>query len=113
MEFAAYSGPPLDSLVAWGKLVLVGDASHPSAGKSTFQISFPHKRSSQHQLRNELTRFVSPGGFGSGSAFAMEDGWTLAQAIAHARSASTSIADAVAEALRMFDAVRQPYYKKM
>ncbi|KAL2130093.1 hypothetical protein VTI74DRAFT_6914 [Chaetomium olivicolor] len=55
-EFAAYAGPVPDSLVAWDKLVLVGDSSHPSA-------------------------VAASGGFGSGSAFAMEDSWTLARAI--------------------------------
>ncbi len=85
-EFAAYAGPPLDSLVAWDKLVLVGDSSHPSAG-----------------------------GFGSGSAFAMEDSWTLARAIEYARrtSFSTSISATLAEALRIFDTIRNPYYREM
>ncbi|KAH8903563.1 FAD/NAD(P)-binding domain-containing protein [Coniochaeta sp. PMI_546] len=85
-EFAAYAGPPLDSLIAWGKLVLVGDSSHPSAG-----------------------------GFGSGSAFAMEDSWTLARAIEYARatSPSASISATVAEALHIFDAIRKPYYREM
>jgi salicylate hydroxylase len=55
------------------------------------------------------------GGFGSGSAFAMEDSWTLARAIEYARanSTSTSIPSVVAEALKIFDAVRKPYYRAM
>lgn len=85
-EFSAYAGPSMESLVAWDKLVLVGDASHPSAG-----------------------------GFGSGSAFAMEDSWILAQAIRYARSVRqlTSIPATVAEALRIFDTIRRPYYHDM
>lgn len=55
------------------------------------------------------------GGFGSGSAFAMEDSWTLARAIEYARSIKGSDASpsVVAEALRVFDAIRKPYYKAM
>ncbi|KAK3897565.1 hypothetical protein C8A05DRAFT_38881 [Staphylotrichum tortipilum] len=85
-EFAAYAGPSMDSLTGWDKLVLVGDSSHPSAG-----------------------------GFGSGSAFAMADSWTLARAIEYARANATSdsIPSVVAEALRIFDTIRKPYYKAM
>ena len=36
MEFAVYSGPALKSLIGWNKLVLVGDASHPSAGETFY-----------------------------------------------------------------------------
>lgn len=54
-EFAAFAGPELASLVAWGgKIVLVGDSSHALSGA-----------------------------FGSGAGFAMEDGWVLAQALKH------------------------------
>ncbi|KAK4139500.1 monooxygenase [Dichotomopilus funicola] len=84
MEFASYAGPSLDTSVAWGKLVLVGDSSHPSAG-----------------------------GFGSGSAFAMEDSWILARAIEHARKSTDTVADTVVEALRIFDTIRVPFYKSM
>ncbi|KAK4119017.1 FAD/NAD(P)-binding domain-containing protein [Parathielavia appendiculata] len=85
-EFAAYAGPVPDSLVAWDKLVLIGDSSHPSAG-----------------------------GFGSGSAFAMEDSWTLARSIEYARliTAPDAIQSTVAEALRIFNAIRRPYYQAM
>lgn len=54
-EFAAFAGPELERLTAWGdKVVLVGDASHALSGA-----------------------------FGSGAGFAMEDGWVLAQALRH------------------------------
>ena len=54
-EFAAFAGPELDRLTAWGgKVVLVGDSSHALSGA-----------------------------FGSGAGFAMEDGWVLAQALRH------------------------------
>lgn len=45
----------------------------------------------------------------------MEDSWTLAQAIEYARSIKGSDASpsVVAEALRVFDAIRKPYYKAM
>lgn len=52
-EFAAFAGPELASLAAWGgRVVLVGDSSHALSGA-----------------------------FGSGAGFAMEDGWVLAQAL--------------------------------
>ncbi|KAI1084305.1 FAD/NAD(P)-binding domain-containing protein [Whalleya microplaca] len=54
-EFAAFAGPELAQLTAWGnKVVLVGDSSHALSGA-----------------------------FGSGAGFAMEDGWVLAQALAY------------------------------
>lgn len=54
-EFAAFAGPELDTLAAWGgRVVLVGDSSHALSGA-----------------------------FGSGAGFAMEDGWVLAQALRH------------------------------
>ncbi|MGH7963545.1 MAG: hypothetical protein ACRERD_17265 [Candidatus Binatia bacterium] len=34
MEFASYAGPAMRSLTGWDKVVLLGDASHPSAGTS-------------------------------------------------------------------------------
>ncbi|KAK0710625.1 hypothetical protein B0H67DRAFT_646067 [Lasiosphaeris hirsuta] len=85
-EFASFEGPVVDSLAAWGKLALVGDASHPSAG-----------------------------GFGAGSSFAMEDSWVLARTIEYARSTSASAkpSDIVREALDTFNAVRRPFYQAM
>ena len=54
-EFAAFAGPEMDTLVAWNsKIVLVGGSSHALSGA-----------------------------FGSGAGFAMEDGWILAQSLAH------------------------------
>ena len=56
-EFAAFAGPELGTLTAWGqRVVLVGDSSHALSGA-----------------------------FGSGAGFAMEDGWVLAQALALCR----------------------------
>lgn len=52
---------------------------------------------------------MSVGGFGSGSAFAMEDSWILARAIEHSRLST----GALAEALRIFDSIRAPYYQAM
>lgn len=31
-EFSAFAGPRLDNLTGWGKIVLIGDASHPLSG---------------------------------------------------------------------------------
>ncbi len=57
-EFAAFAGPELAELTAWGgRVVLVGDSSHALSGA-----------------------------FGSGAGFAMEDGWVLAQALARSRN---------------------------
>jgi len=77
-EFSAFAGPRLEKLVAWeGRVVLIGDASHPLSGA-----------------------------FGSGAAFALEDGWILARAIEYARGDLQA-------ALDIFDDIRSPYYYKM
>ena len=34
-EFSAFAGPRLDTLIAWDKVVLIGDASHPLSGTSS------------------------------------------------------------------------------
>ena len=49
------------------------------------------------------------GAFGSGAAFALEDAWVLAQALRHTRSQNRPPADA----LRIFDDIRSPYYLRM
>lgn len=57
-EFAAFAGPELSTLTAWGgRVALVGDASHALSGA-----------------------------FGSGAGFAMEDGWVLARALERFRN---------------------------
>jgi salicylate hydroxylase len=33
-EFASFAGPRLETLTAWDKVVLIGDASHPLSGKN-------------------------------------------------------------------------------
>lgn len=33
-EFSSFAGPRLEKVVAWDKVVLIGDASHPLTGKS-------------------------------------------------------------------------------
>ncbi|OAP61504.1 hypothetical protein AYL99_03707 [Fonsecaea erecta] len=80
-EFAAFAGPRLEKLTAWDKVVLLGDASHPLSGA-----------------------------FGSGAAFALEDGWILARAIEYTRDIPKG---GLAQALEIFDAVRSPYYLRM
>ncbi|RFU30121.1 hypothetical protein B7463_g6227, partial [Scytalidium lignicola] len=79
-EFSAFAGPRLETLSGWGKVVLLGDASHPLSGA-----------------------------FGSGAAFALEDGWILARAIEHTGSSPESIV----KALDIFDTIRSPYYLRM
>ncbi|OAL26876.1 hypothetical protein AYO20_09909 [Fonsecaea nubica] len=79
-EFSAFAGPRLEKLTAWDKVVLLGDASHPLSGA-----------------------------FGSGAAFALEDGWILARAIEYTRDAPKGLA----QALAIFDAIRSPYYLRM
>jgi salicylate hydroxylase len=77
-EFAAFDGPELSQLTAWeNKVVLVGDSSHALSGA-----------------------------FGSGSGFAMEDGWILAQALVYYQYD-------LSKALPLFDAIRVPYYRRM
>ena len=60
--------------------MLLGDASHPLSGA-----------------------------FGSGAAFALEDGWILARAIEYARATSAPLE----KALDVFDHIRSPYYLRM
>ncbi|EXJ91868.1 hypothetical protein A1O3_00418 [Capronia epimyces CBS 606.96] len=79
-EFALFAGPCLEDITAWDKVALIGDASHPLSG-----------------------------GFGTGSAFAMEDAWILARALEHTRNSS----DRVKDALKIFDEIRSPYYKRI
>ncbi|KAJ5088915.1 hypothetical protein N7456_012531 [Penicillium angulare] len=65
-EFAGYAGPRLECITGWGKVVLIGDASHPLQGA-----------------------------FGSGATFAMEDGWILARALEHVRLSASPIQHAL------------------
>ncbi|RDX47586.1 salicylate hydroxylase [Lentinus brumalis] len=79
-QFAAFSGPQLESIVRYGSVALLGDASHPFAGA-----------------------------FGAGASFALEDAWTLAQAVSYALRNGLP----VAEALRLFDETRSPYCSRL
>ena len=54
-----------------------------------------------------LMRFS--GAFGSGAAFALEDGWILARAVEYTRARERPLA----EALEIFDEIRSPYYLRM
>lgn len=79
----------MDKLSAWdGKVVLVGDASHPLSGA-----------------------------FGSGAAFALEDGWILARALEYAftspKFTSQTQASKIKEGVTIFDGLRSPYYSRM
>lgn len=77
-EFAAFAGPELETLTAWNnKVVLVGDSSHALSGA-----------------------------FGSGAGFAMEDGWILAQSLAHFNNDLN-------KALPLFEQIRLSYYARM
>lgn len=38
-EFSAFAGPRLETLTAWDKVVLIGDASHPLSGNSFITLS--------------------------------------------------------------------------
>lgn len=68
----------MHQLTAWNnKIVLVGDSSHALSGA-----------------------------FGSGAGFAMEDGWILAQSLAH-------FDNDLSKALPLFDQIRLSYYARM
>ncbi|KAL1593608.1 hypothetical protein SLS59_009122 [Nothophoma quercina] len=68
----------MSTLVGWNnKIVLVGDSSHALSGA-----------------------------FGSGAGFAMEDGWILAQSLAH-------FDNDLSKALPLFDQIRLSYYARM
>lgn len=70
-----------------------------------------------------MTLFI--GAFGSGAAFALEDGWILARAIEHTTSRAQLTppednrdrqiikARNIADALEIFDHIRSPYYRRM
>ncbi|KAJ9226734.1 hypothetical protein DTO027B5_1930 [Paecilomyces variotii] len=83
-EFAAFAGPRLKTLTKWDKIVLIGDASHPLSGA-----------------------------FGSGAAFALEDGWILARTLKHTNATLQPSQESLGEALSIFDALRSPYYLRM
>ncbi|KAF1811627.1 putative monooxygenase [Eremomyces bilateralis CBS 781.70] len=83
-EYSTFAGPRLEKLTGWNKVVLLGDASHPLSGA-----------------------------FGSGAAFAMEDGWILARAIEHTHLNGNPTADSIAKALEIFDSIRSSYYLRM
>lgn len=57
------------------------------------------------------TNVCFQGAFGSGAAFGMEDGWTLARAIELAYSRDPS--DFLSSALQIFEEIRLPYYRRM
>jgi salicylate hydroxylase len=98
-EFSAFAGQRLEKVTAWDKVVLIGDARHPLTGKMIQMTAC---------IRNPTHGFQS-GAFGSGAAFAMQDSWILAQAIAHTRSSRQPLASALA----IFDSIRSPYYHRM
>lgn len=100
-EFSAFAGPRLQRLTGWDNVVLIGDASHPLSGPSKpFHLLSTTKAKTYGSVI---------GAFGSGAAFALEDGWILAQAIKHTRSFPRPIE----EALAIFDQIRSPYYRRM
>lgn len=99
-EFSAFAGPRLETVTAWDKVALIGDASHPLSGNT----------SSSHSPNPKLAISCSnTGAFGSGAAFALEDAWILAQSLSYARSNDKPVSDA----LRIFDSIRSPYYRRM
>ncbi|KAL4760386.1 uncharacterized protein BDW70DRAFT_168905 [Aspergillus foveolatus] len=83
-EFAMVAGPCLRDITAWDKVALIGDASHPLSGA-----------------------------FGSGAAFAMEDGWILAQALALEHTRNSSASAVIRKSLEIFQQIRGPYYERM
>ncbi|KAL3462381.1 hypothetical protein BJX64DRAFT_288501 [Aspergillus heterothallicus] len=83
-EFAMVAGPCLKDIIAWDKVALIGDASHPLSGA-----------------------------FGSGAAFAMEDGWILAQALELEHARTSGKAAIIQNALQIFQRIRGPYYERM
>ena len=54
-------------------------------------------------------KFFTLGAFGSGAAFALEDGWILARAFEHSQSGP----EPIKKALDIFDSIRSPYYLRM
>jgi salicylate hydroxylase len=95
-------------------VVLLGDASHPLSGKSR-----PIHNTSISK-KNELL-IISTGAFGSGAAFALEDGWILARALEFTTTRPRSTDEdvqtvkiqSIADALEIFNEIRSPYYLRM
>ena len=101
-EFSAFAGPRLESLTAWNKVVLLGDASHPLSGRQRLSPFI-------ESLSKTAKLTCRAGAFGSGAAFALEDGWVLARAILHTGAQRRSLP----QALAIFDEIRSPYYARM
>lgn len=59
--------------------------------------------------QKEPTDSSKLGAFGSGAAFALQDGWILARAIEYCRSSPQPIKGA----LQIFEAIRSPYYHRL
>ncbi|WRT63140.1 uncharacterized protein IL334_000043 [Kwoniella shivajii] len=78
LEFAMFGGPRLESVISNNRIALLGDASHPLSGA-----------------------------FGSGAAFAFEDAYVLAKALAYTKAKG----EPIGEALKLYDEVRSPHYK--
>lgn len=79
-QYDYFAGPRLKSLISHGNIVLIGDASHPLSGA-----------------------------FGAGAGFALEDAYTLGEAIGWAAARGRPYADA----LTVFDELRSPHYKAL
>lgn len=83
--------------------MLIGDASHPLTGMSDLL----------HASLSVILSILFTGAFGSGAAFALEDGWILARAVEHTIYSTRSRQQALREALAIFDSIRSPYYLRM
>ena len=106
-------GPCLKEIKAWdNKVALIGDASHPLSGinpsSPIYHIWIYIYISTERIPLTENNKYII-GAFGSGAAFAMEDGWILARAIEYSVNNHSSIK----EALDIFDEIRSPYYQRM
>lgn len=53
------------------------------------------------------------GAFGSGAAFALEDGYILARALSYAFAHSSAKEPPILAGAQLFDAIRSPYYRRM
>lgn len=57
-EFSSFSGPRLEKVIAWGKVVLIGDASHPLTGKTHLVVILI--RESTHSCNQVLSAQAQP-----------------------------------------------------
>ncbi|EEA19988.1 conserved hypothetical protein [Talaromyces marneffei ATCC 18224] len=93
--------------------------SHVPKGSWKEFSAFAGPRLNKLHAWNKLVLIGDASAFGSGAAFAMEDGWILARSIEYVfstlatKQSSFSKQNGLEEVLSIFDTIRSPYYARM